>query len=624
MLPLTALWLASAAASPSASDCAWAPEGMLCVSAEAPREQEPPAGCPEPPDGEVGPLPTFFLDERTVILADLRTAPQACMVPLEQRLATEELHGGSPVRFVSQSEAAVMCRVQGKHLPSREEWRAGAVLDGVGPPGLPVAGAELIQQDLASGLRCAASLEEARLLALRADEPPVFLPLSEPTSLRQRVDGEAWRDLEAEGPLPDKAHATRDESYRARVGQPPLVEGGVVRTEQSFEDVWMVEDALFAWQRLYPDIVRVGVLGLSRQGRPVLALRISDHPDQDEDEPAVLINGAAHGHELLSTDYTLDAIERVLTGWSRGGPEARWVEQLDLWFVPLVNPDGNWTTLRIVSHPKGEIGRKNGRDNDGDCAWEPPQEGVDLNRNYPFAWGMLGEEGSKKAPWSPYFRGPSPGSEPEAQAIMRLADRYRFAASVSFHTWGTMIMSPYTVPGLTNPEPDTAWVVASEIAAEMPVQPNGRRMVVKKMMYPVDGTDQDWLYHQHGTLAYILEGSHHNPLDAALRRASTDGAWPFTRGLVDRVLDGPGLSGHVRDPQGRPLEATVHVAEIALQQGEDWRSRPHDGRFDRLLPGAGSWTLEAAAPGFAPARATVTVDEQGWETVELVLEPLGG
>ncbi len=607
--------------------CAATPEGMRCVSADQPALMDrEPADCPEPTVQELGSmaeaaLPTFFIDATEVTVGQVERCVARCGCSDHLLRLVSDADPGAVAQGLGPLDAEHFCRAQGKHLPSPAEWRASASLRDTVPTGLPGAGAQLNAISLLSGFRCAASPEEAAVQALWRQQGSVFVPLDAPTVLREIVDGESWRSLEAEGPLPEKAHALRDEVYRTHVGRPPVVAEGRVQANASFKDVWMVEDALFAWHQLYPEITRVGVIGLSHQGRPILAMRISDHPDRDEDEPAVLINGSAHGHELLTTDYAFHAIEQVLTGWSQGGPERRWVEQLDLWVVPLVNPDGNWTTLRIVSHPRAEIGRKNGRDNDRDCSWEPPQEGVDLNRNYPFAWGMLGEEGSKSQPGSTYYRGPSAGSEPEPQALMRLADRYRFAAAVSFHTWGTMIMSPYTVPGLVNPEPDTAWVVAQEIVDGMPVQPNGRRFTVKKMMYPVDGTDQDWLYHEHGTLAYILEGSHHNPLELATRQASTEGAWPFTRGLIERLLAGPGIAGHVRDPQGLPLEATVQIPEILLQQEEDWRSRPHDGRFDRYLPSAGEWTVEAYAEGYRPGRASVYVDGHAWTVVDLVLEP---
>ncbi len=78
----------------------------------------------------------------------------------------------------------------------------------------------------------------------------------------------------------------------------------------------------------------------------------------------------------------------------------------------------------------------------------------------------------------------------------------------------------------------------------------------------------------------------------------------------------------MRDALGEPLEATVTVLEIRHHHDEDWRSRVHDGRFDRFLPGPGEWTLRAEAPGYAPVERCVVVGEGERVDVELLLEAL--
>ena len=43
-------------------------------------------------------------------------------------------------------------------------------------------------------------------------------------------------------------------------------------------------------------------------------------------------------------------------------------------------------------------------------------------------------------------------------------------------------------------------------------------------MYAVDGTDQDWHYHEHGTSSpYHRERSHHNPKSNDIRKQSVEG-----------------------------------------------------------------------------------------------------
>jgi hypothetical protein len=285
------------------------------------------------------------------------------------------------------------------------------------------------------------------------------------------------------------------------------------------------------------------------------------------------------------------------------------VEHLEIWIVPVVNPDGVHGFTRVSRL----VNRKNFRDVDGDARLDP-SEGVDLNRNYPFRWGSLGEKGSRSWPRHFRYRGPEPASEPEVRAVMALADAEKFAAAVTWHTNATAVLSPYTIDGARSPAPDLAWVVAEPLVRAMRPLPGGRRFTLKRKLYGVDGTDQDWLFFAHGTLAYNVEGSHHNPQAAAIQKLSIDAQRPFWEGLLKRVVEGPRVSGHVLDEQGRPLQAEVAVLEIRTFEDEIWKSRARDGRFDRLLPASGDYTLRFRAPGFreeirrARVRDTLTLE----------------
>lgn len=346
-------------------------------------------------------------------------------------------------------------------------------------------------------------------------------------------------------------------------------------------------DRIHAWLRRYhcthPHLTDLVQFGETHQGRPLMALVIGNAPRLGHDKPTFLINGAHHGSELMSSTFALDTIDKLLENRHPAVP--RWLRE-DVVFVvvPLVNPDGNMAYLL----GKG-LGRKNGRDND-ENGERGHAEGVDLNRNYPFQWHALGEMASSSKSHSRYYRGPSAGSEPETQAMMRLAESERFAASISFHTGTLALLAPYTIPQVKNPTPNEAWTVAEEIAKQMIGHPEGL-VPVRQNLYPVDGTDQDWFRHQHGTLALLVEGAkawqvEPRKKDEILRAVR----YAWTK-LVDRYLDGAAVGGRVRDAVGRPLEAEVAFAEIHRPEKERWTSRCRDGRFDRYLSKAGDYTL---------------------------------
>jgi hypothetical protein len=185
--------------------------------------------------------------------------------------------------------------------------------------------------------------------------------------------------------------------------------------------------------------------------------------------------------------------------------------------------------------------------------------------------------------------------------MMGLAHRQHFAAAISFHTVGSAVFSPYTLEGVDNPEPDVAQALAKDMVAAAGTAPDEREYEVRPNGYPVAGSDQDWYLHEHGTIAYIVEGTHHNP-PLTVRQRAIDATRPMWKTLLDRVARGPRLSGHVRDGEGKPVVATVEVtrkgSKAGLHAGEQWRSRPSDGRFDRMLIGPGRYTVTVRADGY--------------------------
>ncbi len=162
----------------------------------------------------------------------------------------------------------------------------------------------------------------------------------------------------------------------------------------------------------YPNLTTAPVsIGLSREGRSIWAMKISDNPNVDEDEPEVLIDGMHHAREIMTVEINLylRAVSlRELRDATRPPHSLSTIAKI--WFIPLVNVDG--FVYNETTNPNGGgMWRKNRRNN-GDGSY-----GVDINRNYPYMWG-LDDNGSSPTTSSETYRGPSAGSEPETQAYM--------------------------------------------------------------------------------------------------------------------------------------------------------------------------------------------------------------
>lgn len=412
-----------------------------------------------------------------------------------------------------------------------------------------------------------------------------------------------------------------DSSLRKTLGKQPTATSAGWKIDEGYKDTEGVYALMRAYERKFPHLARIEQIGASLEGRPILAMKISRNVGDDEDEPALLLDGGHHGGELMSTEQTLDAIQQLLERYRRDPVITKIVDGTAMWIVPLVNPD---CLYRFV-HYSREADRKNARDVDGDGKTDP-NEGVDLYRNYPVRHGALGEVGSRSWPWHSRYRGTQPASEPEVQAMMALAERERFVASIDFHTNATQVLVPYTDPGMINPEPNEAWTVAEQIVEPMPQQVNGKKYTVSRNLYPVDGTAQDWFRFAHGTVALLVEGPTHNPQPYHKGRTPfVVGTRPSWINLATRVLTGPGVSGHVRDGggaggAGAPVAAEVIIEEMRPRMGETWTARPRDGRFHRLLPGAGIYTLRFRAAGFVDATRRITVGERGTARLDVTLQ----
>ena len=183
-------------------------------------------------------------------------------------------------------------------------------------------------------------------------------------------------------------------------------------------------DALAA---AHPGLARVERYGYSGDGRPLRLLRVG-HPGA----PArLLVTGHIHAGEFVG-GVVARAVARALLERAEADPEVgSLLERAQVCVAPLLNPDGADRVWRA----EGWLGVS---------ALRHTTAGVDPNRNFPVESGVVARawNAGRARRGAVYYRGPHPLSEPECEAIARLAARERFCAAINFHSFGAVVFRP--------------------------------------------------------------------------------------------------------------------------------------------------------------------------------------
>jgi hypothetical protein len=241
----------------------------------------------------------------------------------------------------------------------------------------------------------------------------------------------------------------------------------------------------------------VYVIGKSVLRRDIVAIKISDNPTVEEpNEPEVLYMGCHHAREWISVEMPMYLTNYLVNNYGTDPTVTRLVDEREIWIVPIVNPDGLEYSQTVYT-----MWRKNMRDNNNDGKFEQSQDGVDVNRNYGYKWGY-DDVGSSPYPSDETYRGKYAFSEPEAQAIGNLTLQHRFVFSISYHSYGDLIIYPWGYADADTPDDK----LFTDVAARM-AQFNGYTYGNPKdgVIYNTNGDSDDWLYGSRGTQAYTFE-----------------------------------------------------------------------------------------------------------------------
>ncbi|MCB9015442.1 MAG: carboxypeptidase regulatory-like domain-containing protein [Lentimicrobiaceae bacterium] len=345
----------------------------------------------------------------------------------------------------------------------------------------------------------------------------------------------------------------------------------------------------------YPSICSLHTIAVLPSGRKILAVRITDNVNIDEDEPEFLYTSTMHGDETTGYILNLRLIDYLLSNYGQNARVTNMVNNIDIWINPLANPDGTYA----------------GGNNSVYGAMRYNANYVDLNRNYPDP-----EDG------------PHPDGEawqPETIGFMNFAENHSFVMSANFHGGAEVINYPWDT--WSRLAADNNWwvMVSREYADTCHVNsPAGYMTYLNNGItngyawYTTAGCRQDYMNYFQQCRECTIELS-----DTKLLQANQlPSLWNYNyRSLLNYIEQSNyGVRGIVTDTvTGEPLKAQVFIFGHDMDSSMVFTSLPV-GDYHRLLK-AGTYNLTFSAPGYNPKtinnvvvtdKNTVRLDVQLW------------
>ena len=245
------------------------------------------------------------------------------------------------------------------------------------------------------------------------------------------------------------------------------------------------------------------IIGQTVEGRDIWAFKVSDNPDEDEQEPEVLYTALTHAREPVSMMNLFYFVQMIGENYGLDPELTYLVNNREMWFIPVINPDG-YVYNESYAPEGGGMHRKNRQDTG--CG-NDTQRGVDLNRNYSFGWGE-NDYGSSPNPCSATYRGTNAFSELETQAVQYFIENRPLMNVLHYHTFSNVYIHPFGDGSLPS---ETDLTTYREIGAEL-ARLNGYAVGTgyETIGYNVNGDAVDWTYGDQGLITFTPEIGSHN------------------------------------------------------------------------------------------------------------------
>jgi len=232
----------------------------------------------------------------------------------------------------------------------------------------------------------------------------------------------------------------------------------------------------------YPSLVSTFSIGSSHENRDMRVIKIGA---QGTKKPGYFIDAGIHAREWITVSTAVYIINELVTKYDTNPTYKEYLDKLDFFILPSVNPDGYQYTIdkdrmwrKTRSGPYGALG----------CI------GVDPNRNFGYHWG---ESGGGTDPCGQTYAGPKAFSEIETSNLANylLSHNDTLKAYLTLHSYSDLFMYEYGYkPNTYPPDVDDLKALANDAVAAIAAV-HGTKFTAGNsddLTYDAAGASDDW------------------------------------------------------------------------------------------------------------------------------------
>jgi carboxypeptidase T len=320
---------------------------------------------------------------------------------------------------------------------------------------------------------------------------------------------------------PNSETETEEAGQHAQRRQERQLAESTIQDFSCYRDIQGVYDYMLDLSTTHPTLVTLVTIGESylksvgQGGFNIQSLKITAPGKNNNGTRARLFALAGlHAREYSPPELLLRFASHLVSNYNVDADITMILQNTEIHLVPLANPDG-----RKYGENNQEAYQRKNMHYDATTSCDAGYSGVDLNRNFPFMWGL--DTGSVSDPCGEDFRGYAPASEPEVKAIVNYVSNlfpsdqrktdptdvpypaHNTGLFFDIHSWGDASFWPWAFVEKKSRNDLQLRTLAMKFESFNGYIPTGAGGV--NWWYPSSGGAEDWAYGELGVASVLFE-----------------------------------------------------------------------------------------------------------------------